>query len=146
MGKPQWFEATDEMSKRQLIGPGCTVVVKRFSSKEEKRRVSAFFLKMEEPTALENHLNYIHGGTPRKTVLIDENLAKGLTVWLASTWVDEWFRNVSGNTQVNAGDLNKLPTPSLEELRKLGDSWSSNLSTQDADDICSAVVFIDNRG
>ena len=69
--KPQWIDCSSEKYAKQLIPAGSYVVVKRFSSKEEKRRVKAHVLDLDEPQALENHLNYIHAGTPRRTVPLE---------------------------------------------------------------------------
>jgi len=102
---------------------------KRFSAKEERRRiVAALFDPRRVPSALvgfENHLNYYHrdgGGLP-------EALARGLAVFLNSTVVDQYFRRFSGHTQVNAADLRRLPYPSEEQLRRLGHA-SANLGDQ----------------
>ena len=107
-GKKQWFSAIDDFSRKQLIHSGSYVVVKRFSSKEEKKRIYASYFETDKPIALENHLNFIHCGSPRKVVPLDSLVGKGLAIWLNSTMVDEWFRSISGSTQVNASDLKKL--------------------------------------
>ena len=53
----------------------------------------------------DNKLNYVHQGTSRRTVPLNDKVARGLTLWLTSSIVDEWYRQVSGSTQVNATDL-----------------------------------------
>lgn len=139
-GKPQWYVADDSKSIRQLTQPGAYVVVKRFSSKEERRRVMAFPLIVEEPVALENHLNFIHEGTPHRIVpLRSGKLAKGLALWLNSTFVDEWFRDMSGSTQVNAKDIKAMPSPSMNCLEDLGSHWKPNMGQDDIDEICKGV-------
>lgn len=139
-GKPQWYCADDEKSDRQLTLPGAYVVVKRFSSKEEKRRVTAFPLIADKPIAIENHLNYIHAGSPRKVVpLRSKKLAEGLALWLNSTFVDQWFRDVSGSTQVNARDIKMIPCPTLDQLEKAGESWSPGMPQADIDKICEGL-------
>ena len=65
---------------------------------------------------LENHLNVFH----RRRKGIPENLARGLSVFLNSTQVDEQFRRFSGHTQVNATDLRLLKYPSRDALTGLG--------------------------
>jgi len=65
---------------------------------------------------VENHLNYYHSNGAG----LDTVLAKGLTVYLNSTFVDEYFRQFSGHTQVNAADLRRLQYPSREQLESLG--------------------------
>lgn len=138
--KPQWINCASEKFAKQLIPAGSYVVVKRFSSKEEARRVKAYVLNLNEPQALENHLNYIHAGTPRKTVSLDPAVARGLALWLSSTEADVWFRARSGSTQVNASDLNAMPVPSAEQLIKLGRYWSLGLNQEEVDGLCQLVL------
>jgi adenine-specific DNA-methyltransferase len=103
-----------------LVPRGTYVLVRRFSAKEEPRRVVASVYDPEQYPAplvgFENHLNYYHaggGGLPA-------GLAKGLAAYLNSTLVDSYFRQFSGHTQVNAGDLRSLKYPSRAELESLG--------------------------
>lgn len=119
-----------EGSKKSLTPNGVYVLVKRFSAKEEKRRMVAAVYDPERlPDApegghpngypsvgFENHLNYYHQegeGLPR-------NLARGLAAFLNSTLVDLYFRQFSGHTQVNATDLKNIKYPSREELEEMG--------------------------
>jgi len=112
-------------SKDLVVPSRYYVLVKRFSAKEEKRRVSAaVFDPGRVPcgcVGFENHLNYIHAGSEDMPV----ELARGLTGFLNSTLVDESFRLFSGHTQVNAADLRGLNYPTRAELlgigRRLGD-------------------------
>lgn len=128
--KPSAIMAGDESSK-SLSPSGVFVLVKRFSAKEEKRRVVA---AVYDPARLsevsdggrpagyqsvgfENHLNYYHqggGGLPR-------NLARGLAAFLNSTLVDLYFRQFSGHTQVNATDLKNIKYPVRRELEEMGE-------------------------
>lgn len=111
----------DHPETRALFMPrGTYALVRRFSSKEEPRRVVAALF---EPTrvpgdkvAFENHLNVFHrsgGGLPPR-------LARGLVAFLGSELVDRFIRQLSGHTQVNATDLRSLRYPSREELEALG--------------------------
>jgi adenine-specific DNA-methyltransferase len=106
--------------KNLLMPKGNYVLVKRFSSKEEKRRLVAFYLSPDnldsDLIGFENHLNVFH--LSKKG--IDEYLARGLTVFLNSTIIDQHFRVFSGHTQVNATDLRTIRYPSREKLIKLG--------------------------
>ena len=138
--KPQWINCSSERYSRQLIPRGSYVVVKRLSSKEERRRVKAHVLDLDEPQALENHLNYVHAGTPRQTVPLDPAVARGLALWLSSTEVDAWFRARSGSTQVNASDLNATPVPSMEQLAELGGGWAPGLAQEEVDGLCRSVL------
>lgn len=140
-GKAQWIDCSAEKQRKQLIGPGSFVVVKRFSSKEERRRVKAYPLNLPEAEALENHLNFIHAGTPRKTVPMTELEANGLSLWLRSTQIEEWFRSRSGSTQVNASDLNAMPTPSRSSLSLLGEQWRQGISQEEVDAQCRSLMM-----
>jgi adenine-specific DNA-methyltransferase len=99
---------------------GWYVIVKRFSSKEEKRRIVSYIVDPGElPGTLigfENHWNVFH---VRKKGL-DPIVARGLAVFLNSTVVDDHFRVFSGHTQVNATDLRNMKYPTIGELRELG--------------------------
>lgn len=110
-------------TKKWLYPNGSYTVVRRFSSKEERRRVVAHVVDPGafETTAIgfENHLNVFHSGKKG----IDQNIAHGLSVFLNSTAVDDYFRRFSGHTQVNATDLRLLRYPELNELEQLG-QWS----------------------
>lgn len=137
IGKAQWFNPTNERERKRVIQPGFYVVVKRFSSKEETRRVVAYPLFLETPAALENHTNYLHQGTSRCTIsLRSKNLAQGISLWLNSTFIDEWFRDMSGSTQVNAGDIKQMPTPTIDQLEELGMRWEPKLKQSEIDDRC----------
>lgn len=123
--KPQWFEADPARSSRLLVPAGAYVLVKRFSAKEERRRIVAALWSDDRPPAFDNKLNYIH----RAGSGLDMDVAAGLVAWLNSRRVDAYFRVFSGHTQVNAGDLRRMRFPSPEQLRLLGQS------TLDPDDV-----------
>ncbi|HYO59862.1 MAG TPA: hypothetical protein VEU50_44590, partial [Archangium sp.] len=123
--------AVDPETEALLVPAGTYVLVKRISAKEEKRRVSAaVFDPRHVPckrVGFENHLNYFHqkgGGLPA-------TLARGLAAFLNSTLLDIYFRQFSGHTQVNAGDLRNLKYPSRQQLETLGQNISDSLSAQD---------------
>jgi adenine-specific DNA-methyltransferase len=103
-----------------LLPAGSYCLVKRFTSKEERRRVvAATFHSGDVPgrvVAFENHLNVFHGG--RKGV--DPALAAGLAAFLNTTAVDAYVRRFSGHTQINATDLRRLRYPDRGTLLALG--------------------------
>lgn len=134
--KPQWIRVEDSKVRKQLIPKGSFVVVKRFTSKEEPRRIKAYYLQLSESQALENHLNFIHAGTPRMVLTMDSQEAKGLVLWLNSTLFEKWFRARSGNTQVNASDLNDAPVPDKNSLRYFGEKLTEKITQKEIDDIC----------
>jgi adenine-specific DNA-methyltransferase len=102
------------------VKAGYYVLTKRFSSKEERRRVVAAVydpLRIDSPVVgFENHLNYFHAGGKG----MSELMAKGLALYLNSSLFDRHFRLFSGHTQVNATDLRKMTYPTREELERLG--------------------------
>lgn len=117
--KPQAIVLSDD-TRSQTLEKGHYVLVKRFSSKEEKRRVTAAIVCPEsvdsERIAFENHLNFFHENGHG----LDAAIAKGLALFLNSTQVDAHFRQFNGHTQVNATDLRSLRYPTREELSRLG--------------------------
>jgi len=111
-------------TQKWLYPNGFYTVVRRFSSKEERRRIVASVVDPAvfgetEKIGLENHLNVFHSNKEPLT----ETLAKGLTVFLNSTAVDDNFRRFSGHTQVNATDLKLMKYPSRKTLIELG-KWA----------------------
>jgi adenine-specific DNA-methyltransferase len=117
--KPQALTVTDG-TKELLLPDGIYVLVKRFSSKEERRRVVAAIYDpkriVAEKVGFENHINYYH----RNGTGLPIRLAKGLVAFLNSSLVDMYFRQFSGHTQVNATDLRNFRYPTEEQLDKLG--------------------------
>jgi len=115
--------ADNDETKFLQVPAGTYVLTKRFSAKEEKRRLVAAVY--DGPAAgFENHLNYFH----RKGQGLDPVFAAGLAAFLNSTAVDLYFRQFSGHTQVNATDLRNLHYPSRAAIELLG---RSGLSTQE---------------
>lgn len=96
------------------------VLLRRFSAKEETRRLTAAVLEESalpgDWIGIENHLNYIH--CPNGN--LDLQLAWGVFAILSCTWVDNYFRLSNGNTQVNATDIRALPLPAKEILLEIG--------------------------
>ncbi len=91
--------------------------VKRFTSKEEKRRLQCgIYLKADHSQykyiSTQNKINYIKCDTPE--------LAFGLFVLLNSTLYDAYYRILNGSTQVNSTEINLMPVPSKEAIREMG--------------------------
>ena len=112
----------DVKATSSLLTPrGNYVLVKRFSSKEEPRRIVAGPLLDEalpecSRFGIENHVNYLHSqGVP-----LDRRLAIGLAAFLNHQLVDVYFRSFSGHTQVNATDLRRLRFPDRATLEQFG--------------------------
>lgn len=98
------------------------VLLRRFSAKEEMRRLTAApyiadARGLSHPeVGFENHLNYIHrpGGN------LTEDEAWGLAAIYSSRLLDRFFRCISGNTQVNATELRSIRLPSYGTIVTLG--------------------------
>lgn len=119
--KPNAIKRNAETEK-WLYPNGFYCVVRRFSSKEEKRRIVACVVQPDtfgdaEMLGLENHLNMYHENKHG----LPEALARGLAMYLNTTGVDENFRRSSGHTQVNATDLKMMKYPSRKALIGLGE-------------------------
>jgi len=103
-----------------LVPTGTYVLVKRFTTKEEKRRLVATVFKEDDVpydrVGFENHLNYYHSGRGG----LPPDMARGIAAFLNSTYTDEYFRQFNGHTQVNAADLRNLRYPPANTLMALG--------------------------
>ncbi len=119
-GKPTAFRACDG-SDKLLLDARNYVLLRRFSAKEEDRRLTASSFLPGHGTwpariAIENHLNYVY--LARREMTEAETI--GLTAIFNSALLDRYFRTLSGNTQVNATDIRAMPFPSLEKIAQLG--------------------------
>lgn len=132
----------NEATEKWLYPLGFYCVVRRFSSKEERRRVVASLLNPAgfmdyKMLGLENHLNVFHQNKQG----LPEALARGLMIFLNSTAVDEQFRCFNGHTQINATDLKRIKYPSRETLIRLGEwAFVQGALTQDQIDARVATL------
>lgn len=129
-----------------FVPSGYYVLAKRFSAKEEPRRVVAAIHDpnriLAEKIGFENHLNYFHAQGQG----LEPALAKGLALYLNSSLVDQYFRQFNGHTQVNATDLRKIRYPSKQALIRLGAYMNGTLPAQDAVDIAiEREIFAHDR-
>ena len=108
--KEQYIEISDK-SKALLIPAQNYLLIKRFSSKEQHRRINIGYLYKKDLSSnyvgLENHLNYLY----RNDRELTRQEMKKLGSFLISAEVDQYFRILNGNTQVNAADILNLPVP-----------------------------------
>ncbi|MFO0886310.1 MAG: Eco57I restriction-modification methylase domain-containing protein [Pirellulales bacterium] len=109
-----------EASKKLLVPASRYVLLKRFTAKEEKRRLVAGIVEASDSYSewlgLENHVNYLY----RLGTNLSSEEAFGIAAYLNSALVDRYFRMISGNTQVNAAEIRALPVPSEEVLNQIG--------------------------
>lgn len=141
-GKPQYVVENRD-SRPLLIPNGTYVVLRRFSAKEEARRlVAAPLVKDSLPgrmLGLENHLNYIY----RPHGQIEDEEAFGLAALLGSSLLDRYFRISNGNTQVNAAEIRALPLPARPVLTQLGREIRRQLALPiDFDSLCEGLLGV----
>lgn len=138
--KPTALAINDATSK--LAFPdGNYVLIRRFSAKEERRRiVAAVYEAGQAPTravAFENHLNVFH----RNRRGLPAALARGLALYLNSSLVDDHFRQFSGHTQVNASDLRRLRYPGTDRLEHAGALIGATWPTQaEIDEVTDRIL------
>ena len=117
--KPNAILNNDE-TRPWLVPAGVYLLTKRFTSKEERRRLVACLFDPEQVkgpwVGFENPLNDFHASGQG----LDRGLALGLYAFLNSTVVDQYFRRFSGHTQVNATDLRRLAYPDRDTLQAMG--------------------------
>jgi len=117
--KPNAIRVSDDSRRWLWPNEGSYVVVRRFTSKEERRRIIAAIYGSDLPGELvgfENHLNVFH----MRREGMPGNLAEGLALFLNCSLVDRYFRQFNGHTQVNATDLRRLRYPDRATLERLG--------------------------
>jgi adenine-specific DNA-methyltransferase len=112
--------ATTTTATAQVVPNETYILMRRFSAKEEARRLTCAVLERGalpgRVIGLENHLNYIH----RPAGALDLAEAFGLCALLNSELLDRYFRISNGNTQVSATEIRAMPLPLLELTRQIG--------------------------
>ena len=93
------------------------LLVKRFTAKEEKRRLQCgIYLRSDHPEyahiSTQNKVNFIKCETPE--------LAYGLFVLMNSTIYDTYYRILNGSTQVNSTEINNMPVPDVNTIAAMG--------------------------
>ncbi len=129
-------------SSWMLVPNAPMIVMRRFSPKEDERRITcaAYLGHLPgEVIGLENHLNYIY----RKGGSVTPDEARGLSAFLASNVVDSHLRAIAGSTQVNAAELRKLPLPPLAIIVRIGQELGDNPSLQQIDTVVQAELARD---
>lgn len=114
-GREDEYIKTERMSYLQQNAD--YVLVKRFTAKEEKRRLQCgICLRSDYPQyeyiSTQNKINFIRCHTPED--------AYGIYVLLNSSLYDSYYRILNGSTQVNSTEINLMPVPSLETVRAMG--------------------------
>lgn len=94
--------------------------VKRFTAKEEKRRLQCgVYLARKHPgytkISTQNKINFICGLRD-----LSECVVYGLYVMFNSTLYDSYYRILNGSTQVNSTEINAMPVPSMSVIEAMG--------------------------
>jgi len=125
-----------------LLVPDRTyVLMRRFSAKEERRRlVTAPLLAGtlgSSLVGLENHLNYIY--RPKGELTPEE--AYGLAAFYNCRIPDTYFRTFNGNTQISATELRNMPLPPLEVIRDAGRTIMNNHSSpEESEELMASLL------
>ncbi len=139
--KPEYI--TRSVDTEQLLRPNRNyVLIRRFSAKEEPRKLTAapyIASDLDVPDiGLENHLNYVH--RPNGELSVDE--AWGLAALFNSELLNTWFRAVNGNTQVSATELRTMRLPPRAVIVALGRQIRSKHNpTNGLDELVARLVF-----
>lgn len=106
--------------EKHTMKNGTFVLLKRFSSKDERHRlVSGVHLASAhdcEVIGFGNKTNYI-GLSGGKLATAE---AYGLAAIFNSSFMDKYFRCISGNTQVNATEIRVMKFPTREQVKEIG--------------------------
>ena len=107
-------------SLKHLVPTRNYILLRRFSAKEERRRLTASCCLRADWScphlALENHLNYVYHAD--RELSPDE--VYGLVALFNSVLLDRYFRTISGNTQVNATEIRAMRFPDLGRVATIG--------------------------
>lgn len=115
LAKPEWIAGDAPV----LIANANYVFVRRVSSKDEPRRLTVCPYTRSlagDVIGVENHINYLY----RQSQSLTPDEVWGLATWLNSQLVDRYVRITNGHTQINAGELRRLPTPPLATITAVG--------------------------
>lgn len=115
LGKEGEVIKTDRRSYLQENGD--FLIVKRFTSKEESRRLQcAIYLKQDFPQfpyiSTQNKVNFIKCDS--------SYIAYGLYVLFNSSLYDRYYRILNGSTQVNSTEINQIPIPDRTIIENMG--------------------------
>lgn len=138
--KPQYISASAG-SLALLIPDQNYVLMRRFSAKEERRRlVTAPLLAgtLGAPLiGLENHLNYFY--RPKGKLTPEE--AYGIAAFYNCRIPDIYFRTFNGNTQISATEIRNMPLPPLEVIQEAGRTIMNNhLSPEETEDLMADLL------
>ena len=121
------------------------VFCKRFTAKEEKRRLQCgIYLAKDFPEyeyiGTQNKINYVDriDSEPLSTAL-----TYGIYALLNTTLYDMYYRILNGSTQVNSTEVNNIPVPPIETIEKIGNRLikAGSLTTECCDEIVAEEAY-----
>jgi adenine-specific DNA-methyltransferase len=141
--KPEYIKR--QGAEKLLLPNRNYVLMRRFTAKEEVRRLSAApYVARSMPVpqvGLENHLNYIY----RQAGTLSDEEAWGLAALYNSRLLDTYFRCLNGHTQVNATELRALPMPESDFIVALGERVQELARPIDhVDPLIATLLLADN--
>ena len=122
--------------------------VKRFTSKEERRRLQCgvYLANMHpeyERISTQNKINFIDGAEE-----LSDCIVYGLYVIFNSTVYDCYYRILNGSTQVNSTEINAMPMPPLDVISAMGSEMlrKKDMSEDSCDQIIRGFIHEQNTG
>ena len=117
-----------------LQANGNYVFVKRFTAKEEHRRLQCGILLATdypeyEYIGTQNKINFIRCQTAEE--------AYGIYTLLNSTLYDTYYRILNGSTQVNSTEVNSIPVPDVKTITAMGRQLMGHKLTEDN---CNKII------
>lgn len=121
------------------------VFCKRFTAKEEKRRLQCgVYLAEDFPEykfiGTQNKINYVNRADGKP---LTKEEAFGIYTILNSTVYDQFYRILNGSTQVNSTEVNNMPVPPKTTIELMGKELlkSEDLSTDNCDRILDKEAY-----
>lgn len=116
------------------------IMCKRFTAKEEKRRIQCgIYLKEDfkkyKKIATQNKINFIERIDKNE---IDKSILYGIYAILNSSLFDQYYRILNGSTQVNSTEINNMYFPTIDIVREIGDKIIKNGKIDT--DYCDSIV------
>ena len=135
--KKEQYIKIEEKSMPLLIPNKNYILLRRFSSKDDKNRLIAApyfcnFIKSDF-IGVENKVNYIY----RSKGHLERNEVVGICALLNSSLFDAYFRIFNGNVNVSATELREISLPPLKTIHEIGDTiiMSNNFSVENTNRI-----------
>jgi adenine-specific DNA-methyltransferase len=128
--------------QEHLLQRQACILVQRTTAKEQRRRLIAAllpqpFLDEHGGAVVENHLNMVRplNGAPRVSL-------EAIAALLNSQLVDHLFRCISGSVAVSAFELESLPVPSTERMRRVEEAVRSGAGEEEVEHAVRAAYGI----